>query len=557
MRRTLLWTVALFAVVFLAACAQKGEEKKENPAPESSEAKETAKEDPAAKHEKPPAEEPAATAPAEPNEATDPAAEDPAAAEPEAKPREVPSDKVAEAAPTFDLAGTLTAVEKFIPDSPVIVAAGDVATLDSIIMETMGGGLLVLPDDKMKALRETLSAYHLEKLGLTVRGVGSAVAFVGPTGDSGVLVKAEIQFSEKMLGEEVSGYRLLNLIPDPQIKMFHIPDYGIGIYIAAAVNLETYLQMVNERTAPKPERLKVFADMLAEDREAWLAVAINFEHPIVAAAWPSDVPFQRPDKGLIQLTTKGIAVEIEAKVEVLDNIDALVTLGRVQGRTVLDKQKAQLETLPVGEGTLVIVADAYYDMLFERLGPKREGNRMRMELTMDLWGATPLIGILAAVAIPAFLKYVKKSKTAEATLNLGLIHRGAAAHFCTPQFDQDGNALPNQFPANTSLTPAEGCCAAFGGPDANGDDACDSDPARFAGETWAALRFQPTDKHRYAYQFHSRVIAENESEFTASALGDLDCDGLRSTFEIRGTGKIDGSDCNVEVSPMYIENETE
>jgi predicted small lipoprotein YifL len=553
MRRVLLWSVALFAVISLAACAQKGEEEKETPAPEASKNQEAAKAEPAAKQETPPAEETAPSAPADASESADPvAAEEPAAAV-----QEQPSAKVAEAAPTFDLTSTLAAVDKFVPDAPVIVAVGDVTTLESIITETLGGGLLVLPEDKMKALQETLSAYHLEKLGVTVRGFGAAVAFVGPTGDSGVLVKADAQFSEKMLGEEVSGFRLLNIIPDPKVKMFQIPDYGIGIYVEAAVNLETYLQMVNERTAPKPDRLKVFSDMLAEDREAFLAIAINFEHPIVAVAWPPDVPFKRPNKGLIQFTTKGLAIEIEADAEVLDSIDALVAMGRSKGREVLNQQMAQLDTLPVGEGTMVIVGDAYYDMLFERLGPKREGNRMRMELTLDLWGAAPLIGILAAVAIPAFIKYTKKAKSSEATMNLDKIRTAAEAYFCTPHVDQEGSLLPSQFPASAGPTPEAGCCAAFGGSDMNGDDACDDDPARFSGETWLALNFQPSGKHRYAYQFVSNSKTGNEAEFTASAFGDLDCDGIRSTFEIRGSGKVDGSDCDAEISPMYIENETE
>jgi predicted small lipoprotein YifL len=563
MKRVLLWSVALFAVISLAACAQKGEEKKEKPAPEASKSKEAAKQEPAAKQEDAPAAEPAASTSAEPGDTTDPAAAEPAAAEPStAEPAaaapEQPSAKVAEADPAFDLTGPLAAVEKFVPDAPVIVAVGDAATLESIIMETMGGGLFVLPEEKMKALQETLSAYHLKNLGVTVRGVETAVAFVGPTGDSGVLVKADVQFSEKMLGEEVGGFRLLNIIPDPSVKMFQIPDYGIGIYVAAAVNLETYLQMVNERTAPKPDRLKVFSDMLAENREAFLTIAINFEHPIVAAAWPPDVPFKRPNKGLIQLTTRGLVVEIEADTEVLDSIDALVAMGRSKGREFLEQRKAQLDTLPVGEGTMAIIGDAYYDTLFERLGPKREGNRMRMELTLDLWGATPLIGILAAVAIPAFIKYTKRAKSSEANMNLQKIRSAAEVYFCTPRVDQQGNMLPNQFPASAGPTPEAGCCAALGGSDLNGDDACDDDPERFSGETWLALNFQPSGKHYYAYQFTSNGKTGNEAEFTASAFGDLDCDGIRSTFEVRGAGKVDGSNCEIDLgSAMYIENEIE
>lgn len=546
MRRVLLWNIVLAAAISLAACAQKGEEKKGDPAPEAEQREADKDEAPVPAPEAPVAEEPAS-----------PSATDPGAT-PTAEPApEQPAEAATEAAPTFDLTGTVAAVEKFIPDAPVIVAAGDLDTLEEIFLKTMGGGLLILPEAEMKALQDTLGAYHLAKLGVTVRGIGTAVAFVGPTGDSGVLIKADVEFSDKLRGEEVGGYRLINLIPDPKAMMFEIPDYGVGIYVAAAVNLETYLQLVAERAEPKPDRLKEFTEMLGRDKGAWLAVAINFAHPIVAMAWPPDVPFKRPDKGLIQFTTGGLAVEIEAAAEVLDSIDNIVTVARAKGRAFIDMSKAKLDSMPVGEGTMIIVADAYYDTLFKRLAPKRDGNRMRMELTMDLWGATPLIGILAAVAIPTFIKYTKKAKSSEATNNLTMLRVGATEYFCTPHVDQEGNMIPNQFPPDAGPTPETGCCAGFGGPDADGNDSCDADPERFAGQTWTALRFMPTDEHRYAYQFTSNGKSGSEAEFMISAYGDLDCDGVRSTFQLTGKGIAENGECDVEIGPMYMESELE
>ncbi len=543
MKRVLLWTIALAAAISLSACAQKSDEQKQGKAPETQK-QEEAKQAPVPAPETPTGEE--APAPAAPDESTADKSAPQAAVEP-----------AAPATPSFDLVGTIAAVEKFIPDSPIVVAAADIANLDTMLLELLGGDILLLPEDQMKALQETLRAYHLDKLGVTLRGVSGAVAFVGPTGDIGVIAKADIEFADRMRGEEVNGYRLLKLVPDPKVSVFEIPDYGIGVYVPAVVKLDTYLQLVNERTAPNPERLKDFTDMLGRDKAAWFAVAINFTHPIVAAAWPPDVPFKRPNKGLIQLTAHGLAVEIEADTEVLDSIGNLVAMARTKGRAAIDEGKAQLDSLPVPEGSAIILADAYFDVLFERLGPKRDGNKMRIEVTMALWGATPVIGVLAAVAIPAFLKYTKKAKSSEAAMHLEMIRRGAADYFCSPHLDAEGNVLANQFPADVGLTPEQGCCAAFGGPDADGDDSCDADPQRFTAETWAALRFQPTEKHRYAYQFTSNGKSGSEAEFTASAYGDLDCDGERSTFQITGYGVVEDGECDVKFSPIYMENELE
>ncbi len=542
MRRRALWTMTLAVLFVMGGCAQKQEAPKEAP-----------------KAEKPAEKAPEAAPEKAPLEAASPRADAASsAAAPEVQ-EETPVVAPAEKSelPTFDLAGTVLEVEKFIPDSPVAVAAGDIATLQTIAFDLLGGDLLMLPEADLKALQERLSAYHLEKLGFTVASVASAVVFVGPTGDSGVLIKGQANFSDAVRGETVAGFQLLQLIPDPKARLFEIPGYGVGIYVPAAVELESYLTLVNERSEPKPERLKEFTEMLGSNDRAWFAVAINFAHPIIALAWPPDVPFKRPEKGLIQFTTDGLTVEIEASTEVLDSIDALVNMGKVQGRTMIDKAKAELDHMPVAEGTAIILADAYYNVLFERLAPKRDGNKMRMELTMAVWGATPVIGVLAAVAIPAFLKYIKKSKISEVTYNLDRMKRSAALYFCTERVDEAGNLLPAQFPPTAELTPKAGCCFSFGGPDADRDDACDPDAARFAGEGWQALSFQIDEKHWFSYEFRSNGATGNDAEFTAAAYGDLDCDGIRSTFELTGKGVVSDGNCDVEFRPLYIENELE
>jgi hypothetical protein len=50
------------------------------------------------------------------------------------------------------------------------------------------------------------------------------------------------------------------------------------------------------------------------------------------------------------------------------------------------------------------------------------------------------------------------------------------------------------------------------------------------------LGFRFTNPHAFAFTFESQCSAE-QSSFTAIANGDLDGDGLLSTFEIRGEAK--------------------
>jgi len=127
---------------------------------------------------------------------------------------------------------------------------------------------------------------------------------------------------------------------------------------------------------------------------------------------------------------------------------------------------------------------------------------------------TAPLGILAAVAIPAFMDYMKRSKKTEAELQLDKI--GARAKRA---FHQTG-AFPK---GEAPLTPAAPCC---GQP----SNRCAAPPAAWAQPVWRALDFSIDRPSLYQYSYES-----DGKTFTAKAVGDLDCDTIMSTYELRGT----------------------
>jgi prepilin-type N-terminal cleavage/methylation domain-containing protein len=141
-----------------------------------------------------------------------------------------------------------------------------------------------------------------------------------------------------------------------------------------------------------------------------------------------------------------------------------------------------------------------------------------------------IVGLLAAISIPAYIKHVKQSKTVEAVDSLDRIKSGAEAYFENERFDDTGNRLPRTFPAHLQETPAGGpelCCNTKG-------SLCVTGVATWIRRGWNALQFSISEPHSYTYEFVGGN-ADTRAYYNAYAYGDLDCDGIRSTFEIKGS----------------------
>jgi type IV pilus assembly protein PilA len=163
---------------------------------------------------------------------------------------------------------------------------------------------------------------------------------------------------------------------------------------------------------------------------------------------------------------------------------------------------------------------------------------------LELMIVVAIVGILAATAVPSMMHYIARAKSAEATTQLEKMYNGARIYWLEPHGTPGAiTALAPQFPATRPATPAISCCA-------SGSSRCIPSAAEWQDPTWVGLAFSLDDPHYYQYEFISSA-----SEFTARAIGNLDCDSVFSSFSM--IGRVDSINGVFGLAAIYRVNELE
>ncbi len=157
-----------------------------------------------------------------------------------------------------------------------------------------------------------------------------------------------------------------------------------------------------------------------------------------------------------------------------------------------------------------------------------------------------LVGLVLAVFVPTFFRHLRTSKIDEASRLLTQLATAADSYYSVRH-----NHRRRCLPAGAGPLPA-----------APSPDPVEVDPAAAPGATtWAALGFAPERPLRYTYEFVPTQegcdvrVRPGEPLYTLRAVGDLDGDGRRSTFELSTT--LDEAGAPVALDVLYVRDRVE
>ena len=470
---------------------------------------------------------------------------------------------------------------------PSAVPAGAAGVLmvrvpDSLFASAMNADPLGLAKGDLEALEKEIDEYLIKQIGITMTDATAVAAFFLGEKDFGVVL---VGVEGEVKGTKTGSHQGADLLQLPGGSEMRVATKDDVLVLGSETSVKAALdaQADEAKSAAKADALgKLFAS-----ETDGVAVAIGVDINLAPEKMRRDLPKgMKLDRGFVTFGDRGLRLLLEGDETSLNQVSALITMGLSTALAEMEKQKERAtkkeDPGEIVEGVAAIMGTYYMQQAQNMLTPKIEGKQLTIEVPMSAGDPAilaALVGMSAAIAIPAFTKYMRRSKTSEARVQLAKMFDAASAYFNEEHVDRGAVAIiggggptdvtPHKCPNNGKLVGESGvtpplsvdcnegpggrCVPSVGG---SGGPGYYDISAWTDNDVWNGLNFQMEQAHYFHYNFKwANTDGEfGECQFTAQAFGDLDGDGVFSTYERSGAADMHGVNA---AAGLYIDRETE
>ena len=175
-------------------------------------------------------------------------------------------------------------------------------------------------------------------------------------------------------------------------------------------------------------------------------------------------------------------------------------------------------------------------------------NKRKGFTLIELMIVVAIIGILAAIAIPAFIKYVKQFKVSEAGLNLKTLADGATAYYEADHYTNTGTPVSEKmFPTSdgafaTKTQTKQPASIPKGTKEPVSQTTWNATP-------WKELKFVVAKPHYFRYRYEPSNASNAGDNFSTRGEADLDADGTSSRFNLNGETNSSG---DIKLTPIFV-----